>query len=323
MIPFDENGFREAEATVLAPWLRDHVTGGKISGFDGTEIQYYRAEHPDAKAVIVMVHGYCEFFGKYHETAYDFWSSGYTVYFIELRGHGGSGRISEDPDVVDVRDFSEYVEDLKCLLDQAVLPERQNLILYAHSMGGCVGALFLERYPEYFRAAVLTSPMLKMTFGSLPSWRVNLLMHLSKVLGWNEKLLPGSRAFDPDSPYFEESGTTSQERFQYQFQIRKDPSNGGIYTMNEGTWRWARAAIRATKKAQKYAGRIRVPVLICQSGRDVYVDNDGQDAFAGKLKYAKLVRFPNAEHEIYASDPETMERYYSQLLRMFRKAAEL
>jgi len=37
-----------------------------------------------------MVHGFCEFFGKFHETAYTFYEQGYSVFFVELRGHGYS-----------------------------------------------------------------------------------------------------------------------------------------------------------------------------------------------------------------------------------------
>lgn len=350
MIPYDEQGFEQAVDSILKPWLRDHVTGGMFESYDGTQIRYYRAEHPDAKAVIVMVHGFCEFFGKFHETAYNFWENGYTVYFIELRGHGGSGRQAADPDVVDVGDFSEYVEDLKCFLDKVVLPEtpslvtlrmfskkdpaggsvvsgedtgKQNLLLYAHSMGGCVGALFLERYPEYFLAAVLSSPFLKMTFGATPSWQVNLLMAASNAPGMKEKLLPGMKGFDPEKPDFEASGSTSPARFNYQFSIRKDPENGGIYTMNAGTWRWGRAAMRATEQARTQAARIRIPVLICQAGRDVYVDNEGQNEAVRKLKHGKLVRFPESEHELYASDPQTMENYYNEVLGFFRRADKL
>lgn len=337
MIPYDENGFENAVDTVLKPWLKDHVEGGQFESFDSTKIQYYRAVHPDAKAVVVMVHGFCEFFGKFHETAYNFWENGYTVYFIELRGHGGSGRSVEETDVVDVKDFSEYVEDLKCLLDKVVLPQtpgiqtradpgkngRPNLLLYAHSMGGCVGTLFLEKHPEYFCAAVLTSPMLKMSFGETPSWQVKLLLLASKVRGWKEELMPGMQKFDPEKPDFEGSGSTSMTRFRYQFDLRKDPMTGGIYTMNAATWNWGRAAMEATQELAKNAEKIRIPVLLCQAGKDVYVDNEGQDEFAKKAKHVKLVRFPESEHEIYASDPESMKKYYREILGFFRKASRL
>ncbi len=349
MISFDDKGFEEAVGSILQPWLRDHVSAGKFTSFDDTRIQYYSAVHPKAKAVIVMLHGFCEFFGKFHETAYDFWENGYTVYFIEHRGHGGSDRQCEDPDVVDVNDFSEYVEDLKCFLDKVVLPQTQGLftraamsgahasgagavsargagklklLMYAHSMGGCIGTMFLERYPEYFSAAVLTSPMLKMTFGKTPLWQVKGLMAVSKLLGWGDKLMPGMQRFDPEKPDFETSGSTSPARFQYQFDIRKDPSTGGIYTMNCATYRWGHAAWKATAELSKDMDKIRIPVLICQAGHDYYVDNEGQNELAEKAKYVKLVRFPESQHEIYASDEKTLEQYYREILGFFQRAVD-
>ena len=357
MIPFDDTGFKNAVDTVLKPWLRDHVEEGQIESFDGTKIQYYRAAHPDAKAVIVMLHGFCEFFGKFHETAYNFWEDGYTVYFVEHRGHGRSGRFIADPDVVEVKGFSEYVGDLKCFLDEVVLKEtpgirlfsdrrksdeinskenidsgksdktdsgkRKNLILYAHSMGGCVGTLFLERYPEYFSSAVLTSPMLRMTFGETPLWKVKLLMLASKVRGWKEELMPGMQHFDPEKPDFEGSGSTSLARFLYQFGFRKDPLTRGFYSMNAGTWNWGRAAMEATQEAERDEERIRIPILLCQAGKDVYVDNEGQNEFAKKVRHVKLIRFPESEHEIYASDPKSLEKYYREILGFLRKASTL
>ena len=297
MIPYDDNGFREAMKTTVRPWLEDTVTCGRFTSFDGAKICYYRALNPEARGVIVMVHGFCEFFGKFHETAYDLWESGYTVYFIEQRGHGGSDRSVSRLDYVDVEDFSDYVEDLKQMMDKVVLPETNGLVtraavagstgiraagklpllLYAHSMGGCVSTLFLEKYPEYFRAAVLSSPMLKMTFGSIPLWQVKTLMFVSRLLGWNEKTMPGQNGFDPEKPDFEGSASLSRARFDYQWDLRADPASGGIYTMNGGTYRWGRAAWKATQELLKGEEKITIPVLVCQAGLDYFVDNEGQD----------------------------------------------
>lgn len=351
MIPFDVKGFVSAAESVLKPWLKSQVSAGELESFDGTRLRYYKAGRPDARSVIVMVHGFCEFFGKYHETAFNFWENGYSVYFIELRGHGGSGRSVADKDIVNVGDFSEYVEDLKSFLDQVVLPENpglklrtdlgrrgrkaqrwdgtdrlspgQKLLLFAHSMGGCVGTLFLERHPEYFVSAVLSSPMLKMTFGDVPMWQVKLMLLASKVRGWNEELMPGMQKFDPEKPDFEGSGASSRERFEYQFLLRTDPETEGNNTMNAATWNWGRAAMKATQDAAAEMEKITIPILLCQAGKDVYVDNEGQNELARRAKHVKLVQFPDSEHEIYASDPDTMKKYYKELFRFFDKASRL
>ena len=340
MIPFDEEGFKNAVETTLKPWLAETVTGGKFTSFDGARIQYYRALNPNAKAVIVMVHGFCEFFGKFHEPAYNFWENGYSVYFIEQRGHGGSDRSVKEDDHVDVSDFSEYVEDLKTFLDKVVLPQTQGLFtraavaggagmmsarggnklpvfLYAHSMGGCVSTLFLERHPEYFKAAVLSSPMLKMTFGNIPLWQVKALMTASKLLRWDEKTMPGQNDFDPGKPDFEGSATLSRARYDYQWDLRVDPASKGLYTMNGGTYRWGRAAWKATQELLKDEDKIRIPVLVCQAGIDAFVDNEGQDHFAQTAPNAKLIRFPKAKHEIYASGGKIQEQYFREVLGFY------
>ena len=81
--------------------------------------------------------------------------------------------------------------------------------------------------------------------------------------------------------------------------------------------------MKATLDAAEQMDQISVPVLLCQAGKDVYVDNEGQNEFARKVKHVKLVRFPGAEHEIYASDPGSMEKYFRELFRFFDKASAL
>ncbi len=63
-------------------------------------------------------------------------------------------------------------------------------------MGGAIGTLFLEKYPEVFERAVLSSPMLQVNFGKNPTWLVKVLMALSKILRWDLKYVPGQKGFD-------------------------------------------------------------------------------------------------------------------------------
>lgn len=304
--------------TVVQPWLKSTVKGGQFESFDGTKIQYYEALNPNAKAAIVIVHGFCEFFGKFHEMFYDFYEHGYSVFFIEQRGHGLSGRTVPELDRVDVKDFRFYPKDLRVFLDKIVKQDVPDLplLLYAHSMGGAVSAMFLEMYPKYFKAAVLSSPMLKMSFGGIPSWGADMLVVISKILHWNDKLMPGQTPFDPDKPDFASNAGTSKARYDYQFELRSDPASGGVYTMNGGTYTWGRAAISGTKALRKVMDRIQIPVLICQAGKDTFVDNAGEDELLQKAPNANLIRFPNAKHEIY-NCTDDLEDYYRGLFRFF------
>ena len=74
-------------------WRSEYVKQGDFSSFDGLNLRYYHAsqgEGKEPKGCIVMLHGYCGFWGKFHEVAHFFWQAGFDVFFLEQRGHGGS-----------------------------------------------------------------------------------------------------------------------------------------------------------------------------------------------------------------------------------------
>ena len=51
----------------------EHVVSGDTTGYKGISLRYYEALHDDPKGYIVIVHGFCEFWGKYHELAWYLW----------------------------------------------------------------------------------------------------------------------------------------------------------------------------------------------------------------------------------------------------------
>lgn len=323
MVPFEAEKFRPFMESTVRPFIDTEVHSGEFPGYDGNTLHYYSKDHPDPKGIIVMMHGFCGFFGKYHEVVYNFYEQGYSFYFLEHRGHGLSYRPVKDPCMVDITDFDEYVEDLKCFLDKVVLPVRDKaavkrgkaklpLFVYAHSMGGCVATMFLEKYPDVFDGAVLSSPMLKINFGTIPLWKMKLIALFTKLAGWNDRYVPGQGPFS-GKPEFEESGASSPERYQYSFEMRAEPGYGGRYTMNGASCRWARASLRATLGLDKKEGQLDMPILILQAGRDTYVMNPAEDQLARTAKHAKLVSFPEAKHEIFNTDGAVLGKYYQAI----------
>lgn len=329
MVPFEAEKFRPFMESTVRPWIGKNAVHGTFPGYDGKPISYYSIKNPDQKGIVVMMHGFCGFFGKYHEVVYNFYEQGYTIFFLEHRGHGLSCRAVKDPSMVDISRFDEYVEDLKCLVDKVVLPYRKDtsaasgsdssegsgasrlpLFLYAHSMGGCISTMFLEKYPDVFDAAVLSSPMLKINFGTIPLWKMKLIALATKILGWNDKYVPGQGPFTGKYE-FEESGASCKERYEYSFEMRK--VEGDRYTMNGASCRWARASLKATLGLDKKESELAMPILICQAGDDKYVMNPAEDHLAETAKNARLVRFPEAQHEIFNTEGSTLGKYYETI----------
>ncbi len=127
-----------------------------------------------AKAVICLVHGQGEHSGRYQHWATRLVEAGYTVFALDLRGHGQSAGPRGD-----VLSFDHFGDDLDLMLEQAQhhFSERP-LFLYGHSMGGMLTLLYLVQRRPQISGAIITSPFLHSIYDLR---KMQLLM--VKVLG--------------------------------------------------------------------------------------------------------------------------------------------
>ncbi len=308
---FGEEDFPQKMAELVTPWREEHLKEGYFTGYDGTSIHYLYAIHPQEKAAIAISHGFCEFAGKYHELMYYMYQEGYSVFFVEHRGHGFSGRKVKELDKVYVKSYDEYVLDFKIFMDQIVksLSISKEYVLFAHSMGGAIATLFLEECPGYFKAAVLSSPMEQMDFRGIPDWKVKLLMVVSRFLPWEEKYVPGQHGYT-DAYTQSTSSSMSKTRYDYAYEIRAAVPQCRTFG---GTYAWTRASIKATKKAVKNAYKVQIPVLLLQAGQDTMVRPMGQEIFAKESGHTTLVRFPESKHELFNATDEIRSEYFDRV----------
>lgn len=316
MIIGEEDFPIQLKETIL-PWVEEHLTDGFFTSEDGTKIHYHMAIHPQERASIVISHGFCEFVSKYHEVMYYFYQMGYSVFFLEYRGHGFSQRYVKELDCVYVKDYTEYVADLHTFVTKIVFQnsKTKTYFLFAHSMGGCIATLFLEQYPDIFKAAILSAPMLQMNFGKIPKWQVEVMMVVSKIARMDLKYVPGQRGFD-NVYAFSTSSTLSETRYAYVFGERQREPH---YTSYGGTYAWTRASIRAIRKLHREADRIKTPILLFQAGQDTMVRPEGQNRFAEETKQTKLVCFPDSKHEIFNALEDVRKTYYKMIFEFWEK----
>ncbi len=306
-----EDNFIRVMLSENLKWQRECTKQGQFDSFDGIELNYYKAVPEAPKAVITIVHGFCEFWGKYHEYAWYLYQAGYAVYFLEQRGHGYSGGKNKEKDVVYIDDYDTYVKDLKEFLDQVVCPETEGLkkIVLAHSMGGAVATLFLEKYPECFDAAILSSPMLKMKNNTKPIL-LKILEIYASVFNKGRALAPGQRKFD-GVPVFETSSTLSRPRYDYMFEMRK---NDWHYQTYGASINWGLASLKANDKLMSGAAAIKIPVTVFTAGQDHLIDAEGYTEFAKLVPQAKFHAFESSRHEIFNADEESRIKYYDEVM---------
>ena len=94
--------------------------------------------------IVVIVHGYAEYAGRYEHLADALAARGAIVYGEDHIGHGHS-----DGERALIVDFEHVVDDLGTLVDIA---EREHpglpVTMVGHSMGGLLTARFAQRHPE-------------------------------------------------------------------------------------------------------------------------------------------------------------------------------
>ena len=187
-----EEKYNEELTRYVLPFIRLNFEDGYMKSADGTRIHYGYVTTPVAKAAIVISHGFTECMPKYYEMIYYFAKAGYSVYMVEHRGHGFSDRSVSDISMVTVNSFDDYVSDLDMFIREIVMKRegRRPLYLYGHSMGGAIAALYLEKHPEVFTKAVLSSPMIEMLYGNFSHFAVEAILFVASVLNWNDKYLP-------------------------------------------------------------------------------------------------------------------------------------
>jgi acylglycerol lipase len=115
---------------------------------------YYQHWIPEdeAKAILLIAHGYAEHSGRYGNVVNYFIPKNYCVYALDHRGHGKSGgKIDE------IVDFADFVADLKIFFDiiREENPDKK-IFLIGHSMGSVISLLYTLQYQDEL-AGMITS----------------------------------------------------------------------------------------------------------------------------------------------------------------------
>lgn len=314
---YGEEEFDSALENCIKPWIKECLKEGYLKNTQGMLLHYHYAQHPSEKAMVVFSHGFCEFISKYHELMYYFYQMGYSVCLMEHRGHGFSHREVKEFDKVHIKDYDEYVSDFHVFMQQVVckVSISKQYVLFAHSMGGCIGTLFLEEYPEFFKKAILSSPLLQMNFKSVPEWAVSFLVFWSGLLKKDAMYAPGQKGFDNVYVY-STSSCLSESRYKYVFSERQREVH---YTSYGGTYSWASASIKAIKRAQKNAHKIQIPILLFQAGQDGMVKPEGQNRFVKNTSQTELVRYENSKHEIFNATEDIRKDYYKRIFQFLEE----
>ena len=276
----------------------------------------YDADAP--AGTVVIVHGFTENADKFAELIHSLLHVGYSVVAYDQRGHGRSWRDPsiEDGSLTHVDRFEEYVGDLERVCDQALTGMPKPWLLFAHSMGGAVSTLFLEKRGGVFQKAALCAPMIAPNVG-MPPAIVRAMCAAAGLLGKRKSRVFVSKPYaGPED--FATSCATGRERFDWYDALRvRTPA----FHNNGPTYGWTRESLRASRLilAPGAVERIEIPVRVFTAEDDNSVMPDAQAAFVKRLRDGERTLVPGSRHEIYRSGDEVVFPWWHGILEFYKK----
>jgi len=146
------------------------------------------------RAGIFLVHGLSDHGGRFDHMARFFASKGYVFFAADLRGNGLSGGKRGHFDSI-----GQILSDLDFLTDKAIekFPDIP-WVLYGQSMGGNLVIRYCLHHPERFKAAVASSPWLRLSDPPSVVVRLigNIIARLLPSLSLSNGIKPGQLSHD-------------------------------------------------------------------------------------------------------------------------------
>ena len=249
-----------------------------------------------ARGTVLLLPGRTEYIEKYGCVTTGFFARGYATAIIDFRGQGLSDRLLPNVRVGHVRDFSEYQDDVRALVETAracELPEP--FFLLAHSMGGCIGLRALhEGLPVV--AAAFSGPMWGIKLSPTMRPVAHILSRLVPLLGMGAALPPGTsyESYVLSDPFEDNMLTTDPEMWDMMVaQLETHPElrlGGPSYT-------WLGAALRECTVLD-HLPTPDLPTVTFQGSNERVVDTASITRIMERWTNGKLHIVPAGEHEV-------------------------
>ena len=302
----------EAMESTIKPLLSQNGEPFSINSATGHHLEgmVYKVSNP--KGTIMISHGFTESWMKFREMIYYYMNEGYNVCIHSHWNHGDSRDVAPMGQPTHIDSFQSYVDDFAAVYDAITAKLEAPRFLYAHSMGGLIGALFVEQHPHAFDKAIFSAPMFEINRGPLPYFVAKKIASFLCLIGKGNSFLPGQGMYS-DKEDFENSASDCKNRYLVYY--REQVKNPNL--QNSGcSCKWALESFLAAERMlqKKNCSRINIPVLLFQAENDTFVLPGGQDKFIENVPGSKLIFVPNTKHEIYLSDDAVLKRYVAAIM---------
>ncbi|KZM28068.1 Acylglycerol lipase [Ascochyta rabiei] len=264
----------------------------------GSVSHIWRTQATTARAIIVIQHGFCEYAERYvdshHSLVREFNATGYTVYALDMWGHGRS------PGTRGVTHIGKAVQD-HVELRRLASKEKVPIFLFAHSLGGLVTAGSVTVDPENLNGVVMTGPALPDLIPSIARAAVGALA----------RTIPTVSVPMPSASL--DGLTRDQEEIK---RFTADP----LVTRRQIPFLLAATALDTMQQINDGFKKWTVPILVLHGTADTYTEWKGSEKFVnGIASEDKTFRkYEDGRHELLL-DPPCADEVLKEILGWIEK----
>jgi acylglycerol lipase len=253
-------GLRMANRPVLSGEIA--VERGQLSfaGHGGVQLyaQMWRrspAAGPE-RAVVVIHHGLADHSERYEQFAYRLAEAGYTVWALDMRGHGRSAGVRVAAGSID-----DYLDDLDAFMQLVRSRESgKQIYLFGHSLGGLIATLYtIERRPQ-LAGLVLSGPAVALDAPPIQIAAIRVIAGLA-----------------PNAPVLD----TPHANFSSSKDVIDDMNQDPLIFQGKGPAKTARALIDGASRVWAHPEHITMPLLVVAGSVDkLTAPSGGRDLVA-------------------------------------------
>ena len=266
----------------------------------------------ERRGTVCIFPGRAEFIEKYFEVVGELRRRGFAVAVLDWRGQGGSSRLTRNPLKGHINDFAEYEEDLSHFMRAVVLPDcPAPYFALGHSMASNVLFSAATKRGCWFSRMVMTAPMVRIVGLPMSHRLCGQLADALTMIGFGKRPVPGDKTKYRQDPEFEGNLLTSdRERFVRNLSVLQAAPELAIEAPTVG---WLKAALASIEKVEneKFAPRVRVPVLMLAAGDDQIVSSKAIEGLAMRLRAGSQIVLRGSRHEILQERDSVREQFWA------------
>ena len=210
------------------------------------------------------------------------------------------------------------MQDFECFTETVIKKEtgKKPRYLFAHSMGGAVAALYLEKHPDFFLFSLLSSPMVVPSSGGIPIILAKMLVGCLRLFGKSEQRAFISQEY-PGHEEFEGACSDSRPRFAHYETLKSATEHLQNYSPTYG---WVGESLRVKHLifAHHAPRKVTIPVKLYIAENDTVVDRKPQEKLAAALPNCSMELIKGTKHEIYGSTNSVLEVYLNSLFSFLK-----